>query len=219
MSVAILGSGSAIEAEVDATTKALRTSTYPCDGAGFIFSASTGLITTIAAGTTSAGHLFAFRNGTSTLMIVERIRLRWQQITAFTTPQEVGLQAFVTRGYTAPHTGGTQINPASAGGLKKVSTGANTVLTDARMAQAGALAGGTHTLDALPFLEVAGWSQTGAAPAVTSGFEEELVFDSRYPIVLGLNEGIIVRNTILMGAAGTARAIVSLEWRERATFP
>src|SRR5947208_3427704 len=54
---------------------------------------STGVLTGVAAGTATAGHVFAWCWTTNTTAIkeclVKRIRLRWQTQTAFTAAQEV----------------------------------------------------------------------------------------------------------------------------------
>lgn len=212
MSISVQGS-SGVDAQTETLMAALRTTVYPPSGDAFTMSAQSGLITTIAAGTTTAGHLYAFRNLSATDIVVERFRIRWQTITAFTTAQEIGLQAFIGRSFSTSYTGGTALTAC-----KKRNASGNSILGDARISTTTALTAGTITLESSPFLELVGWSQTGVAPAV-SGFEEEISFDTRMPIVLVQNEGIIVRNTILMGSAGTARVKVDLDWREVADFP
>lgn len=190
----------------------------------YLFSASTGLITTIAAKTATAGHIFSLRNGhPSTLMLVKYLRMRWQTITAFTTAQRIGLQGFITRSATANYSGGTAISATGAGALRKrnnMPVSACLSLGDARIATTAELTAGTQTLDAQPFFELIGWSQTGAAPAVMNVIETELNMQdgNTYPLIISQNEGITIANTVLGGAAGTAVVSVDIQWDEVSAY-
>lgn len=218
----ITGASGAI-AEVDHTFKTLRTTSRPVDAVGeFGFSATTGLLNQVAAGSSTAGHIFALR-GTSgtTLILIRKLTLSWQTITAFATGQQIGLQAFIARSFTAAGSGGTAITASGAGGFKRRASLATSVITDARISTTGALTAGTMTLDAQPILELNGFSQTGAAPAVMPVITTslDLMRGSTYPLVLSANEGLIVRNTVaLVGVAGTAVATVNIIWDEVSSY-
>lgn len=218
----ILAGATGTIAEVDPTMKALRTTNRPIDSVGeFGFSATSGLITLVAAKTASAGHIFTLM-GTSgtTLILIRELTLTWQTITAFTTAQQIGLSAWIARSYTAAATGGTAITASGAGGFKRRASLSTSVIQDARISTTGELTAGTYTLDAQPFLELNGFSQTGAAPAVMPLIKStlDLKRGSAYPIVLAANEGIVVANKVLMGAAGTAVATVNIVWDEVSSY-
>src|SRR5918911_3408623 len=74
--------------------------------------AESGLITGVAAGTGSAGHLFCFRNPSASVNVfVTRVRFRWRTTVGFTAAQEMALQAFKVTAYSVDHSGGTAVTP------------------------------------------------------------------------------------------------------------
>jgi hypothetical protein len=175
---------------------------------------SSGVLTTIAAGTASVGHLFAARfvptgGGAAKLFHVTRLRMLWQTIAGFTAAQEVALAAFKLTGYSVAHTGGTAVTPLA------LAPGYAASQLAARMADTAALAGGTHTIGAQ--LLRGAFSELATAASVQKGFIDEEAFASVHPIaVLGSNEGILIRNEVLQGAGGTGRLTVEIDGYERA---
>lgn len=218
MSVEIQGSSSSVKAEVNPTSKALRTTIYPVEALGFYrISAMTGLLSGLAAN----ANIFAFRNShATTLFLIQSMRVALQTITAFTAAQELAARAFIGRSYSASATGGTAITAAGTGGLKKRTSYPTSALADARISTTTALTSpGTVTLDAQEVLGFSYFSQTAAAPAVMPGTEAVLLFDFESPIVLAQNEGIIVQSSEALGAGGTVRATVELSWAEVSSYP
>jgi hypothetical protein len=191
--------------------------------------ASTGAVTTIAARTASAGHLFAFRWSPSSLTTynayIRRIAARFILTTAYGTAQETGCDLMVARSYSASHTGATAIDLGSTvTNTNKFATAQNTSLMGvagrARIADTGALTAGTHTFDANPIGVLSGWSAAigAAVPVETSGTD---IFgnlwdarDNGHPLVLAADEGFVIRNLILMGATGVGRWDFLVEWDE-----
>lgn len=185
--------------------------------------AKTGLLTGVAAGDATAGHLWAVRfpavAATSVRekrkrAIIQRLRARWFTVAGFTAAQEIGLELFKLTGYTAPHTGGAAVTPS-----KKVTAFAAPLMTG-RIGTTGALTAGTQTLDTDPIAGGA-YAELAAAATVAKGSidlsmtTEDL---DRHPLVLAPDEGLVLRNTIAMGAGGTARLIVELDWLEVERF-
>lgn len=170
------------------------------------FTFTTGAVTTIAAGSATAGHILALRNATSG----KYLRLRTFEpefilTTAFGAAQEVGFDAFKATGYTAPHTGATALTVT---GGKGVTTYDSTIMTG-RIADAGALTAGTHTLDANPIAKGSQWCSaigTSMAPRLYDFSGNETG-----GILLANEEGIVVRNTILMGATGVGKWHFTIE--------
>lgn len=223
MSVQVRGVSNLI-GEVEANTLAQRVVAFPPNvgsNGAYGLSASTGAITTVAAGTATAGHIFSCRWSHATkVAYVTALRVKWMTIAGFTAAQEVGLQAFVARGFTVAQTGGTAVT-LTGNSMKKDSTHGTTTFADIRVATTGALTAGTHTLDAQPVAE-GGFSELAAGAAVPKGFFELSLpgmNPQRYPLILRQDTGIIVRNTILMGAGGTARVSVQMEWLELDSWP
>ncbi len=205
--------------------KALRVSAYPAEALGFYrFSAMTGLQTATVAGTATLGGVFAMRNPhATTLVIIQYVRIRWQMVTAFTTAQEVNYRIFIARSFSALHTTGGTVIAGTVGGFKKRASYPTSVLgtTNAIIATTAGLTGGTFTLDSQEMNGLNTWSQTGAAPAVMPAQETFLdaTNSGDSPIILAQNEGIVVRNEILMGAAGTGRLLVEVAWYEADAYP
>ncbi len=184
--------------------------------------ATSGLATVLAAGTTTAGFLFCMRNPSTTKKVVLRyLQGGFITTTGFTTVQPIGMDLIVARAFTASCTGGTAIDMGSTlTNSGKLNTNQATSLFTAntcRVASTTALVAGTHVLDASP---LALKTDVGSASiAVQANFP---LFDARddgsstirSPIVLAQDEGIIVRNTILMGAVGVGYFTFNVEWDE-----
>lgn len=174
-----------------------------------------GLLAGVAAGSATAGHLFALNwNRQDYDMYLIRARLRWQTRTAFTAAQELAFKLFKLDSYTVTHTGGTAVNKGHPALCKEESYPA-TLVNFALMATTTALGAGTHVISPEPLMTIHGWSQQGAAPNV-DGFEATLEPDPETGIItrLGFLRGLLVRNEILMGAGGDGRLTVELEWAE-----
>ena len=209
-------------AEVDTVHKAQRVSVRPLEALGaYRLSAQSGLLTGVAAATATAGHLFAFRWTHATqLAVLTFMRLKMQTITGFTAAQEVGFDVTIARSYSASHAGGTALSAAGAGGFKKRASYPTSAVGDIRIGAAAALTAGTHTLDAVP-MAVDSYADLAAAATVPKG-NANLQIDfgqaQDHPIVLATNEGLVVRNLILMGAGGTVRLTVEMGWYEVAAY-
>lgn len=177
--------------------------------------AVSGLITVVAAGTATAGHLSTLRwapAATSNLVsaVLQRFRATWYTIAGFTAAQEVGFDLYKLTAYTAAHTGGNAVTPT-----KKRAAFAAATMTG-RIADTGELTAGTQTIGTDP-IGSSRYAELAAGAAVPKGVHRlELTTEDldRYPVVLGVNEGLLLRNSILMGAAGTARLVVEADFLE-----
>lgn len=219
MAVQLLDSAGSNKAKIDAQGS-VRVVEYHPDITGngaFRLCAYTGALTAVALGSATAGHIFAARWGhASKLAVITSLRAKWFTIAGFTAAQEVGLEAFITRGYTGSHSGGTAIT-LTGNALKKRSSHNTTAFTDLRIAATGALTNGTHAIDGQPIM--AGFfAELAAGAAVPKGVFEigyPIMDLANYPIVLSQDTGIIIRNgPTAMGAGGTARVVVDMEWLE-----
>lgn len=190
---------------------------------------TSGALTTVVAGTTTLGHVMAFRNVSTTKLWLRYLAIQFTVTTGFTAGQEVAFAAFVARGYSASHTGGVA---ADMGGTipnaNKYRTAAPTSVMstgDCRIGNAGALTAGTHTLDPNPFGTVSGFALTTTPGCIIQrspggNIPVGVLFDARddySAIVLAANEGIVLENVVLMGAAGVGTLRVWLGFDEGTT--
>lgn len=169
----------------------------------------TGLVTGVGAGSATLGHILALRSATSG----KAVRLRTFQAefiltTAFGTAQEVGYDLFVARSYTAAHTGATALTIATNDG--KYLTGNSTTILAGRIANTAALTAGTHTFDANPIARASIWC--GAVGARLEPVLHNYTNSEIGGIILAENEGIVARNSVLMGANGVGRWYFTAEW-------
>ncbi len=174
--------------------------------------ALSGLLTGIAAGTATLGHVIGFRNGDTTALgdfHIARLFMQWWTTVGFTAAQEIGFEAFKATAYTVAHTvgtGATDVNLEPRGDYT-----ANTTMV-AHTAGSTAITAGTHTLAATPMLVIGGQELATGAAVVNKTIENELISRDRHPVdILKPNEGLIVRNRIAMGAGGVGRLLLVAE--------
>jgi hypothetical protein len=169
--------------------------------------ATTGNVTTIAAGTASAGHIMCLRNPSSTKAIrLRQLEVEFILTTAFGAAQEVGFEAYIARSYSADHTNGTAVTMT---GGEALNAGTDTVAT-MRTASAAALTAGTHTLDTNAIARGSQWC--AAIGAQLTRRCHDFTNLGTGGIILVQNEGIVIRNTILMGATGVGKWHFTVEF-------
>jgi hypothetical protein len=190
---------------------------------------STGAVTLVAARTASAGQLFVFRwapdSLTSHKAYVRYIGARFYCSTPYTTDQETGVDLIVARSFTVSATGATAVDLGSTvtnTGKYRTAQATSLVVANAcRVADTGAITAGTHTLDANPiglcseYIAETGDMVPKATRMLPDGFYP--LWDARnsnYPLVLADDEGFVIRNLVLMGAAGVGRWDFLVEWDE-----
>lgn len=195
----------------------------------YILACSTGLVTTVAAATSTAGFLFTMRwsSTTSTKMILKRVGARFTCTTAYGTAQRTGVDMILARSYSANASGGTAVDVGSTvadtGNLLTGQATSLIVANATRVATTDAFTAGTQTLDANPVGVLIDW--TGAigdqVPRSTSGAAGDFGWlwdcnrsSHKAPIVLGTDEGFVIRNKVLMGATGVGVWDFLVEWDE-----
>lgn len=189
---------------------------------------STGAVTVLAAATATAGQLFNFRNPSATVKcFIRYVGAKFILTTAYGTAQETGIDMILAHSFTVNGTNGTAIDVGStvaATGKLSSADCATSALTAGcvRTATASTITAGTHTLDANPIGTLNDWSGAIGAtvPTTSSGAAGQFgtLFSARgreeMPIVLGQNQGFLLRNTVLMGATGVGRWDFCVEWDE-----
>lgn len=199
----------------------------------YVLAASTGLVTAVAAATSTAGFLFTMRWTSSTsTMFLKYVGARFTCTTAYGTAQRTGIDMIIARGYTASASGGTAIDVgstvANTGNIAAAQATSLIVANATRIATTDAFTAGTQTLDANPIGQLIDW--TGAigdqVPRSTSGAAGNYgtLWDYRMsshgcPIVLTQDEGFVLRNKVLMGATGVGVWDIKVEWDEGTPQP
>jgi hypothetical protein len=201
-------------ATVDPTMDALHSVLKPDELIGsYQLSATSGAMTLVAA----AGPVFSFRYapGTGQVCVVKRVSVAWNTTTGFTAGQAMGFGMYFARSFIASDTGGTSLTPI-IGNSQKYRTGqmVTSQVTDARIATTGALTAGTRTLDTQALGQAYFFAPTTTAGTHLTNTELISYDISDYPLVLQNNEGFVITNQILMGAAGVGTMTVNVEWFE-----
>lgn len=207
---------SGFTAGVDGANSMKVTPRHPLATGAYRMCSYTGLLTAVAAGSATAGHLFAAHWTHATKMaLITSFRARWQTATGFTAAQETGLDLFVARPMSVAHTGGTLLTMAGDA-FKKRGAHATHSMASVRVSTTGALTNGTNTLDANPVAASFGSELAAAATVPKGAFELNLSVNdlAMHPLILSFNNGLVLRNVIAMGAGGTARVAIEMDWLE-----
>jgi hypothetical protein len=211
---------SGVVAEVDANTRALRTTLRPADIGALGSYRMTAVTGTMAAGIVATSPWFSFRWPDATnLAVIRSVRVGMASIGAFTNKGSGLFELVVARSFTASDTGGTDL-PATAAWNQKLKTSMATslvVTTDMRIATTAALGTGTRTLDGLALASVS-WDITTAANTtlLNAGTSLFTPTANEWPLVLAQDEGFIVRCT--MPATGTWTGHCQVAWDEVASY-
>lgn len=220
MSARIKDGSAADELKIEAAYRGARAVLYPQDALGeYRVAEFSGLTTVLAAN----GEVFQFRwTDASNLCALRSLRVRAAVITGFTAAQELAFTASQVTSWSADGSGGTTITPGATNLLKRNSYPQSKV-GSCRIATTGVLTAGTKTIFGNPFLVGQGKTLAAAATVQDAAIEAEVNWHATQsgPIVFGQNEGFVVRNNILLGAAGTVRWAIQAEWAEflNADFP
>jgi len=225
MSLPVEGQGGQVW-QVDATHRAGRFSSRPLDHGvlgHYRISVTTG---TLAAALAANAQVFQFKNTTTNLSIIHRIRTRFLPLTPFTAAtltDHTSFDAVVARAY-AGGGGGTTLtltgnnakartNMATCGSIINVSTTAALTLAT--------------TLDASPFTQsIRKGNRVNPAAATeetiqpsTDGLEYQPdVAVGEYPLTLAQNEGFVIRNRTVWPAAGTGILLIEVSWAEVSSY-
>lgn len=187
----------------------------------FRMAAMSGLVTIAAAATTTAGHMFVMRNPSTTKKAVVRyLNVNFITTTGFTTIQPMAYDVIMGRSSSASYTAGTAIDVGSTLASPKLRANQATSLFTAntcRIATTTGLTAGTQTLDAMPLAQAGGIGATTIAASFSALLidgRDDGAATVRSPVTIDSNEVLVVRNVILMGAAGVGYITVNVEWDE-----
>lgn len=163
-------------------------------------------------------RLFEIRQPTAgKLLILERLTIKWLNSTAHTAIIEDSLDAYKVTNFTAVDTTNT-VTPVSS--LKRTSMAADVALIRG-VTIAGAAAGmtgGTLTKDSSSFMQLPRiFNQTVMATTETQPRVADLLSDltdsfGAHPFVFAQNEGFIVENRVLLGAAAGSSVYIDCSY-------
>jgi hypothetical protein len=227
MDVAIRGSGPQenIEAQVDPTFQSLRVTLRPLEwnlpglagGGHFFASGASGALSGVGAN----GPIFSVRwTDTAHYLVLKRLALVYYLTTAYGTAQMNDFDLVRVTGFTASDSAGNAVTPQR----KRNANMGSSLVADCRMSSTAVLTAGTRTIDAASVRYVADGPPNVAIPTATLGVprQELVLYDNKdfavHPLVLGANEGFLVRMVTAMGASGVIKAYVQAEWAEVAQF-
>lgn len=212
--------GSILQA-VENGHKAARVTVRPTDALGHYSLAGFSGVIPAALGANS--ELVQFRNASTTLVLVKRVRISASVSTTFFAAG-VPLQVDMVKAtaWSAAGTGGTA--PTLSATAKRRTTMPSSVIAsgDIRIASTAALGAGTKTLEANSLRALA------AGVPITSALNTQIIapgtvlFDSRdgdgdYPLLLVQNEGFALRCVAVPGT-GTWTFSVEIDWAEIASY-
>jgi len=206
---------------VDPTYAASRVTLRPVEQLGtYAASLFTGAYTVAAANTPMFSMRFvAGSAGQAQIAMIQRIAINIVPTVAFTAAQQVSYGAYVARSWTAVDSGGTAAT--LTGNNNKLRTSMSTTQLaatgDMRISTTGTLTAGTRTLDSQAFAVASAWVPTAL---VAQSIQQVILYETfagDQPLVLANQEGFVINNLILMGAAGVLSIGVTVEWTESAT--
>ncbi len=218
MAIQLQGNSGTI-AEVDGTNyRALRTTLRPIDvglGGSFRLSLLSG---TINAGIGANAEMWQLRWTDSTRVCVIN-SVQWDGMVGTATAFTAGvahLQLFIARSWTSDGTGGTAAT--LTGNNQKLRSGMGTSVMGAiRIASTTNLGTGTKTIDLQSIGQYTAAIDTTANKQHTPAFPLFAAAPGiESPIILGQNEGLVVRTTV--PATGTYQFGVTVHWTEVAAF-
>ena len=180
---------------------------YPAFLGSYRQTFSTGSVTGIAAASATAGHILALRYATAGKgALIKSLEVEFITTTAFTAAQRVGFDAIVARSYSAAHSGETALTISN--GQKLANYPAPTLT--GRISNTAALTAGTHTFDANPVARGSYWSS--AVGAVFGPRFYDFTAGPLGGLLLQNAEGLVIRNTVAMGANGVGQWDFTVEW-------
>ncbi|MBL8794268.1 MAG: hypothetical protein JNM56_10200 [Planctomycetia bacterium] len=167
-------------------------------------------------------RLFELQNAHATnLIVIHDIRVEWTQTAAHTAAIMDSLDIYRCTSFSAVDTTNT-VTPA----ISKLRTSFATAGANVRgitvAGIAAGMTGGTLTKDTAPLRQFGLW-MTAAVPTAgptsrLDGSYTPKVADGESPLILVQNEGLIIENRVLLGAAAGSAVSIDIEWSELTAY-
>jgi hypothetical protein len=164
-------------------------------------------------------RLFEFRNNhASNLLIPTRLLIKWIQTGAHTAAIEDSLDVFKVTGFTVLDTTNT-VTPTVS--IKRAGMAAAPGSADVRgvtvAGNSAGMTGGNLTKDGGSIGQLPQWLLATLPTASTVALLLSDLFDDvngTHPFVFAQNEGFIIENRVLLGAAAASSVYIDLSWAE-----
>lgn len=180
------------------------------EGADYSVTMTSGAMTIVAA----AGPVWSCRwTNTQLVAVVKRMTISVGATVAFTTAQWLAFGLFRCSSYTIVDSGGTAATLTTINGQHDTKYPASS-MGDMRIGTTGVVTAGTRTVDAQPFVVSSPWATTAVIGSANYWDFTFCYDDAAQPLILRQNEGLVLQNQLVMGAAGVIRLHVSLQWAE-----
>lgn len=167
-------------------------------------------------------RLFEIRNTGSNIVIPTRLVLKWLQTGAHTAAIEDSLDIFKVTGFSAVDTTNTVTPVASAKRTNMAAAPGGVAIRGVTIAGAAAgMTGGTMTKDGTAVGQLPQWFTTTVStssvtpPVALDAFDD---VNGTHPFALANNEGIIIENRVLLGAAAGSMVYIDMSYLEVATY-
>lgn len=222
MPIQLQGNGG-VTAEVDdSSTRAARV-VLKALGYGSLGHYRTTHQVTLANTQAANSRLFELRNTATNLIVLTRLTLRWLQTANHTAAILDSLDCYKCTGFTAVDTTNTVTPTVSVkrGSTMAAAPGGAAVRGNTVAGAAAGMTGGTLTKDGNPFAQLGKWlvaTQPTAGPVDPSVLDAVDDVNGTHPFVFAQNEGFIVENRILLGAAAGSVVYIDCSWAEVTAF-
>lgn len=168
-------------------------------------------------------RLFEIRNTHATNLIVPtRLIIKWLQTGAHTAAIEDSLDIFKVTGFSAVDTVNTVTPTPSVKRASMSGAPGGAAIRGVTVAGAAAgMTGGTLTKDGGSIGQLPQWLLAALPTAGTLGVQLNDLFDDvngTHPFVFAQNEGFIVENRVVLGAAAASSVYIDFSWAEVALF-
>jgi len=162
--------------------------------------------------------VFSFRTGSTagTVYVIHRVQCSLHNILAFASAELNRIELVVARSFTASDSGGTAATLTGNHGKLRTDD-ATTTISDFRIADTAVLTAGTRTLDSQS-IGMSSFLNSTTARSVLLGnaglVNAASTGNNGPPLVLGINEGFIIRPAVSYPATGTIVCSISVTWFE-----
>lgn len=167
-------------------------------------------------------RLFEIRNAhASDLLIPTQIHVQWRQgpLDTHTATIEDSIDIFKATAFSVVDPTGGPVTPLTTRMRTSMAASSAEVRANALAGLAAGITGGTMTLEASPFAQVSNFLlaapvATAVPPPMAELFWKPEPADSEHPLVLAPNEGIVIVNRVLLGAAAGSSVYIDVQWAE-----
>lgn len=168
-------------------------------------------------------RLFEVRNTHATnLIIPTRLVIKWIQTAAHTAAIEDSIDVFKVTGFSVVDTTNTVTLTGSIKRSTMTAAPGNALLRGVTVAGAAAgMTGGTLTKDGASVGQLPQWlllAQATAGTIVTQLIDNFDDVNGTHPFAFVQNEGIIIENRVLLGAAAGSTVYIDFSWTEATAY-